>query len=689
MKKSELVTPHHLALKAIIYIRQSTPHQAISNQESLELQYALKQRAIELGWSANQVQIIDCDLGKTGAAAEHREGFKDILTQVTLGKVGIILSFDVTRLSRNCSDWYPLLDICGYRQCLIADRDSIYDPSTTNGRLLLGLKGPLAEMELSTIRARLTAGLLNKAQRGELALQLPVGLVRNPIGEVNTDPNREVSDRIRLVFDTFLKLRTITKVLRYMNQHNLSMPKYDRFHDLYWAKPTLAALSNVFKNPAYAGAFAYGKTRVIRRGPSAADKQLIRLPQEEWKILIKDKYSAYISWDVFEKIQEMIKQNYAEYNRNRTRGIPRPGAALLQGIIYCGECGHKMVVQYKNGSRYLCNYLRAQYQSPVCQYIPADPVDQFVVPAFFQAIAPIELDAYEKAIKTKTAEEQAIHKAHQQEVERLKYQVQLAQRQFNQVDPDNRLVAAELENRWETALRLFKLTEEKLNKSIQSTKEYPLLSPELKQAFLDIGKKLPTIWHSTQLSRVRKKQFLRCLIDKVVVHREARDNLLLRIVWQGGDTTTAHVPITVGSFSELSSAKEMEALIVEMSQAGKKDKEIADRLTQLGHRSPMKSQVIPSTVKTIRLKHRVLQKEHQSHPLQISGYLTVPQIAKKIGVSKYWIYDRINNKRIVVGKRTQSGSYLFPDKYETIKIFKQLKNGILYNLDFSQEHQDA
>jgi DNA invertase Pin-like site-specific DNA recombinase len=255
MTASELITPQHLVRKAMIYVRQSSPHQAISNQESLRLQYALQSRALELGWPAAAIEVIDCDLGTTAASAEHRAGFKELLAQVTLGEVGIILSFDVTRLARNCSDWYPLLDLCGYKGCLIADRDGIYDPGSANGRLLLGLKGQISELELHTIRARLTAGLLNKAERGELALTLPVGLVRDPSGVVHKDPNREVQSRLELVFSTFLPVRSASQVLRVFNAQGLMLPRRDRFGEVLWRKPTVAAILSILKHPAYAGAF--------------------------------------------------------------------------------------------------------------------------------------------------------------------------------------------------------------------------------------------------------------------------------------------------------------------------------------------------------------------------------------------------------------------------------------------------
>src|SRR5947207_9577004 len=279
MSRSELVSPMHLQRKALIYIRQSTPHQVLSNQESLRLQYALQQRAIDLAWRPQDIEIIDADLGMTGASAAHRLGFQEVVTKVTLGRVGIILSVNVARFSRNCSDWYPLLDVCGYRDCLIADRDGIYDPGSANGRLLLGLKGQLSELELHTIRARMTAGLLNKARRGELALQLPVGLIRNAAGCVQKDPHQEVQDRLQLIFTTFLQKRSASKVLEFLNHHNLFLPRRDRFGDLMWKRPTVAAILQILKNRAYAGTFVYGRTRTVHSDPASPRAKQVRLPQ--------------------------------------------------------------------------------------------------------------------------------------------------------------------------------------------------------------------------------------------------------------------------------------------------------------------------------------------------------------------------------------------------------------------------
>ena len=682
MNSSELVTPQHLARKAIIYIRQSSPHAAISNQESLRLQYALEQRALGLGWRPEDIEIIDADLGLTGASAQCREGFKDVVSQVTLGQVGIILSSEVTRLSRNCSDWYPLLDVCGYRNCLIADGDGIYDPGTPNGRLLLGLKGQLSELELHTIRARMTAGLLNKAKRGELALQLPVGLVRQDDGTALKDPNREVQERIDLVFSTFLQYRAAAKVLRFFNDHKLLMPCRDRFGDLVWKKTSIARILSILKNPAYAGAFVYGRTRTTRDPSGKAT--IKRLPMDQWRICVKDKYPAYISWETFEKIQAQLKDNHAEYDRNKTRGVPRPGAALLHGIVYCGECGHKMVVQYKGGTQYLCNYLRQQYRVPVCQYVPGDPIDAGVVKAFFQALSPVELDAYERALVSQKEADEKVELAHRQQLARLRYQAELARRQFNRVDPDNRLVAAELEQRWESSLRALKEAEETYaQRQLPPT---PLLSlpSELKEAFVAIGQKLPQIWSQEVLSRENKKALLRCLIDKVVIHRQVPDRVQTRIVWQGGDITTLEIPVPVGSFEDLSTAAEMEKIILDLSRQGKLDDEIAEHLTALGHRSPMQTdRVLPNTVRCLRLKHGIFLKRSQSHPRRVEGYLTISQITRQLDISPHWVYDRINNGRIQVVKDPETRLYLFPDEPATLELFKDLQDGKLKNLRFS------
>src|SRR3954453_8259872 len=321
--------------------------------------------------------------------------------------------------------------------------------------------------------------------------------------------------------------------------------------------------------------FVYGRSRSVRTTLAARAAQK-KLPREQWRIVVKDKYPDYVSWETFEKIQDMLQDNYAEYSRNKTRGVPREGAALLHGITYCGACGHKMVVQYKGGSRYICNYLRQQHGVPVCQYIPTNPVDAEVVAAFFKALAPAELEAFTQAMAVRRAADAAALKAQAQQVERLRYRAALAERQFDQVDPDNRLVAAELERRWEETLRDLRQAEASLAAGQDSVHVVPfVVGPDLQAAFAEVGRRLPDLWHQPTLTTARKKALLRCLIDKVVIHRAARDMAAIRIGRRGGGTSEAKVPLTVASLAALSRSREMKTDIIARARAGESDQAIA------------------------------------------------------------------------------------------------------------------
>jgi DNA invertase Pin-like site-specific DNA recombinase len=682
MSTSDAVQSVHLSRLAVVYVRQSSPHQALANQESLRLQYDLRQRAHAAGWEPDRVRVIDTDVGQTGRTAQGRRGFQELVTLVNQEQVGILFAYDVTRLARNCTDWYQLLDLCGFRHCLVGDQDGIYDPATPNGRLILGLKGLIAELELHTLRIRLTAGLLNKAERGDLAQILPIGLVRDALGRVSKHPDQEVQSRLALVFATFLRVKSASRVVRQFNDQDLLLPRRGRFGDLVWRRPTGPAVLSVLKNPAYAGAFVYGRTRAVPRADAPHERVHKPLPLGEWKICLQDKYPAYIDWGTFEKIQAMIRDNRSEYDRNRTRGVPRPGQALLHGIVCCGECGHQMKVQYKGRPRYVCNYLQQKYGGPTCQNLPAETLDAYVVQTFFDALKPAELGLYDKAVAAlRQDDEQAQHARHQQ-LERLRYQARLAERQFNQADPENRLVAAELEKRWERALRELQDAEERFRQAQQQPRLPEALSPEDREAFLQAGEKIPELWRQGRLRREQQKAFLRCLIDKVVVHRSAKDTLQVRIVWIGGEATAGSLPVTVSALAELSLAEKMQKEILKLAKQRKTDEEIAALLTQEGYRSPKRTTVLPSTVRNIRLRYRLLRERCQSHPRRIPGHLTVTQVAQRLGVTLHWVYDRIHNGTIQVARDRQANLYLFPDKPETIAQFKQLRSGKLQQLRF-------
>lgn len=649
MNTSELIQPRHLQRRGAIYIRQSSPSQVTTNLESQKMQYALRDRVILLGWHENDVDVIDADLGRSGATTDGRAGFQELVAQIALGKVGILIAFDATRLARNCTHWYQLLDLCGRTDCLIADRDGVYDPTSINGRLLLGLKGQISELELHTIRARLTAGILSKAERGELELMLPTGLERPEPGIVVKHPSVEVQGRIELVFTTLLERKSVSQTVRWFLNHDLLLPRRTTCGDILWKRATAASISSIVNNPAYAGAAVYGRTR-WKKSENTETMQQCNLPIQQWRYCVHDKFPAYISWETFEKIQAMLRDNYSEYSRNKTRGVPREGKALLHGIMYCGECGHKMCVQYKDGTRYICNHLKQQTAAPTCQYIGGDAIDDQVVAWFFGALS-------------------------------------VAQRQFLKSDPDNRLVTGELERRWETSLRELQAAEETLTRDQQCTPTY-IIPADLMAMLRDIGPRLPELWNAGLLQTSQKKSLLRSLIDKVVIHRLAPDQIQLRVVWRGGATTAEVISVSVGSFSSLSGAKEMEETIERMAREGQADQAIADLLTSQGHRSPMADTVLLSTVRNVRRSKGILLRPSQSHPRRVAGYLTIPQLAKKLGISRSWIHDRIRSGTIKAEKDTKAKCYLFPDTPETLSDFQAIITAFQQKTGCRKGHQN-
>lgn len=388
------------------------------------------------------------------------------------------------------------------------------------------------------------------------------------------------------------------------------------------------------------------------------------------------------AFETFERIQAMLLDNYAEYDRNKSRGVPRPGAALLHGMVYCGECGHKLVVQYKGGTRYLCNFLRQKYRVPVCQHIPGDAVDSHIVQAFFQVLSPVELDVYSRAVAAQQHTTEQVSQAHQHHLERLRYEATLAERQFLRVDPDNRLVASALEKRWNEALAELKRVEEaEAGRAVPTLPLLPL-SEELQTAFQAIGQHLPAIWQQDLLSQRQKKALLRCLIDKVVLHRPSPEWVQARIVWRGGESTELQIAVPVASLKDLAGAKEMERLVLERSVQGATDDMIARELTAQGYRSPMHPFVLPSTVRGLRLKHRQFLVRHQSHPRHVAGSFTLTQIAKELDIAPHWIYDRINNGSIQISKDSQTRLYLFPDSPATLEQFNALRAGTVKTIRF-------
>ena len=687
--KSELVTPAHLARRAVVYIRQSTPAQVVSHQESLRLQYALGERARELGWRGPDIDVVDADLGLSGASVTGRDGFKELAARVGLGQVGLVLSIDVTRLARNCSDWYPLLDICALRGCLIADRDGVYDPGSPNGRLLLGLKGTISELELHTIRSRLTAGLLAKAGRGELALTLPVGLVRMPGEVVVKDPDLEVQGRLDLVFSDFLRLKSAAAVMRRLNAERLDLPRRDRHGDLRWTRATVLAVARILKNPAYAGAFVYGRARIKAQVGPGGGRQKEPRRMEEWRIVVKDRYPAYVDWATYEKVQAILADNRAEYMRTKSRGAPREGELLLQGIAWCARCGHKMFVRYNGGGEYVCNSLHIQQGLPGCQSIRAAPIDAAVGRVFLAAIAPAELDALSRAHRTRRRADEAVTRAAEQQLERKRYQVALAQRQYDKVDPDNRLVAAELERRWEAALLQLKAAEEVLAAQQAAPSAAPVeIGRELRGKVVALAGRLPALWADLATDDAKRKALLRCLVEKVVLERGTHDVAQVRVVWRGGAVSELAVARPVTGIASLTRGAEMRKRILELARAEMPDDEIVATLTREGHRSPTcPDRVLPVTVQRIRLAAGLRVKAQRTRWCHGPGLLGVTAMAERMRIPSKWLYVQIRSGRILID-RQPSGAHLFNDTPEVIAALHRLRSRAVERVDL-RAHQPA
>jgi len=531
------------------------------------------------------------------------------------------------------------------------------------------MKGILSEVELHTLRGRLLAGVQTKARRGELQVPLPTGLVRLQDGRVVKDPNQQVQKAIELVFASFLQLKSVGKVLRALVRSNLRLPRRQR-EETRWVVPEISALRHILNNPAYSGTFVYGRTQWVSEPHGVA--HIRHRPKEQWSIVVKDRYEAYISWETFERIQAMMRENALNYKGHQTRGIPREGVALLQGLAYCGQCGHKMGVQYKKSPGYGCDdnvYVRG---TPWCQRIlPAGPLDQVVVEAFLQALQPVELDLVEQALQAQQQQCRDIQAAQERELTRLRYEAELARRQYDRVDPDNRLVAAELERRWETALQTFQQTQQRFEQEHQSRqKESPfVVSAQLRSTFHSLGTSLPSLWASNALSRSQRKALLRCLIDKVVLARQGRDHARLRIVWKGDAVSEWVLPLTVGSLKDLSNVDELQAQVMRLYEQGLSDRTIAQKLTEQGFRSPKRATLLPSSVQEIRKRHHGLRRRGWS--VHVPGFLSISQLAKALGLTRPRIHYLIRLGLFQSHYDAARDVHLFPDQPELLEELRQ------------------
>lgn len=551
MADTSKIKPSHTTRLALVYVRQSSPSQVENNRESTARQYALANRARELGWAADQVTIIDEDLGISGASAANRSGFGRLMTEVAFGRAGIVLGLEVSRLARNNADWYRLIELCSVTDTLLGDNDGIYHPALFNDRLILGVKGTMSEMELHVIRARLDGGIRNKAARGELERGLPVGLTWGERdGEIHLDPDAAVAGAIRNVFARFAEFGSARRVWLWFRSEALSFPlRQWPTHPIKWVAPSYHAIHQVLTNPVYAGAYVYGRTRQESFVDEAGSvrKRIRRLPQEQWQVLLPNHHVGYIDWTTFQANQAQLDSNTHPVRHESGGGAVREGNALLQGLAVCGNCGRKLRTHYRgkdSAPGYHCaGKTLVEGRGQYCLSVGGLAIDQAVSQAFLCAITPAAVEAVTIAVAELQAGQDAAIAQWRLEVERLRYEADKAHRRYCAVEPENRLVARGLETEWEARLRELAAAEGELVRRQQRNHADRDIENQIRSV-RRLGADLTSVWNAETTTIQDRKHLLRLLVDEVIVTVKRDEHLaLLSIRWRGGLLVDLDVPL--------------------------------------------------------------------------------------------------------------------------------------------------
>jgi DNA invertase Pin-like site-specific DNA recombinase len=543
------IHPEHLSRQAVIYVRQSTLLQVRDNTGSTTRQYDLVRRAHDLGWEQAGIRVVDQDQGQSGSSSIGRDGFQWLVAEVGLGHVGAVLSLEVSRLARSCSDWYRLLEICALTETLVIDEEGVYDPGHYDDRLLLGFKGTMSEAELHWLSQRLQGGKLTKAEQGHLRFRLPSGLVYDPVGRVVLDPDEAVQEAIRLVFTLFEQTNSALAVVSYFAAHQVRFPTRHwggaRAGELEWVRLCHGRVLDVLHSPLYAGAYVYGRTQTRRRALPGEEPRIKgrtrRVKQEDWPIVLLDRHPGYISWEQFCRQQQQLADNQTT-SAAAHRGAVREGPSLLQGIVLCGSCGRRMTVRYpRDGSLviYECSQAHTQLAVKTCQTLRGERIDQAVAQCFLQAIEPARLEIALSALSHLEARAKQLDQQARRQIERAQYEADLACRRYRAVDPDNRLVARSLEREWNEKL----LEVERLEREYQRLPKPAalLLSAAQREQIRQLAEDLPALWEALTTTWAQRKQLLRWLIKDVTLSK--RDNrIFIEIRWQTEARTSLSIP---------------------------------------------------------------------------------------------------------------------------------------------------
>jgi DNA invertase Pin-like site-specific DNA recombinase len=641
----------HRERTAMVYIRQSTPQQVERHQESTRLQYALVDRAFQFGWARESIVVIDDDLGRSGASIEGRLGFQRLVAEVGLGHVGLVLGVEMSRLARSCRDWHQLLEICALFDTLIADADGVYDPASYNDRLLLGLKGTMSEAELHILKARMLEGKRAKARRGELGKPVPMGYVRRASGEVAFDPDEQAQTTIRLVFDLFERFRTGGKVMRYLVDYGIRMPVRvpggPRKGELEWHRVNRVSLYNLLTNPIYAGAYVYGARSTDRRrqkpGRPSAGRRSFRI--EDVDVFLPDRIPAYISWEQYQRNQAQLRSNKAALT-----GVARAGQALLSGLMICGRCGLRMMAQYNNNgalARYACIRMACDYAEPICQTLKAAPVDALVTRLVLQALEPAALETSVRAASDLAREREALERQWQHRVERARYEAERTRRQYDAVEPENRLVARTLERQWEQALA----EQTRLEDSHERfQREQPkALSPAEIAAIRFLATDVPALWQSA--TQEERQTIVRLLLERVLIEViDGSEQVRVECHWHGGNQTAHQLTRPIARLDKLSTYKNLLARIGDLRRERLVLADIAAVLNREGWRPAKRRDTFNA-----QMVRRLIAKAGLAAPRQRRRKLEIPrqtdewtdgELAGHLGMRESTLYNWVQQGRL-------------------------------------------
>jgi DNA invertase Pin-like site-specific DNA recombinase len=635
---------------AYVYVRQSTLSQVRHHQESTQRQYALRNRAQELGWPDEAIRTLDRDLGRSGAQMSRREDFKILVADVSMGQVGAVFALEASRLARSNLDWHRLLELCAFTHTLVVDEDGVYDPGDFNDGLLLGLKGTMAQAELHFLRARLQGGKLNKARRGELHFPLPVGLCYDDQGRIVPDPDDEVRGAVALVFDLFRQTGSAFGVCQAFARQKLCFPKraYGGAWNgqILWGHLTHARVLGILKNPSYAGVYVFGRYQYQKEinaaGEICAKMRQVAMP--DWRVRLESHHEGYIAWDDFMQNQQQLAKNRTNGEETVLSGAAREGLALLQGLLLCGVCGHKLTVRYTgNGGlypTYVCDGRRRDGRGTrSCMSVRCNLLDAALSEQVQGALRPEELGLALEALQHLEERDAATMHQWRMRLQRMEYEASLAERRYQEVDPSNRLVARTLEQRWNQALS--QLEEMRKQYADIERNDARIATPEQKARVMALAKDFPRLWKSSSTSAKDRKRMLRLLIRDITVERRAEARqVILHIRWQGGACTDVQVdlPLPIADRMRYSAAirEQVRTLAKQFT-----DEEIAQRLNQSGQLSAAGKPFDASKVRWIRYRYGI-----PAVQLKRPDELTVAQVAKRFGVSPGVVYYWINRKVI-------------------------------------------